>query len=207
MINALIEGVLCGLVLSMMIGPVFFGLIHTSIHKGFGKAVLYASGVAFSDTFFIAITYFGVAGFMEDPSFRNVMTILGGVIMIAFGIYYIFKQAPDTIQVQNEKKQSKNSNLWLKGFLLNGINPSVFLFWIGMVGYVSSSFHNDRFNILIFFIFSILTVFGFDTLKAYIAHKIKVLFTNKILNKMNKVLGLVILFAGISLLYKHFFLN
>jgi threonine/homoserine/homoserine lactone efflux protein len=201
MFKALAEGIVWGLILSLMLGPVFFGLLHTSIHKGFKKALLYASGVASSDSFFIIITYFGIAGFMDDQGFRKIMMAVGGIIMAAFGLYYFFKKASDTIELEKEKKQSFKSNMWLKGFFLNSINPSVFIFWIGMVSFASVNYHNDKLYIFLFFASAILTVFGADSLKAYIAHKIKIYFTNRLLNKMNKVLGLVIFFAGLSLIY------
>jgi threonine/homoserine/homoserine lactone efflux protein len=201
MFKALAEGIVWGLILSLMLGPVFFGLLHTSIHKGFQKAIVYASGVASSDSFFIIITYFGIAGFMDDQGFIKIMMAVGGFIMAAFGLYYFFKKASDTIELEKEKKQSFKSNMWLKGFFLNSINPSVFIFWIGMVSFASVNYHNDRLYIFIFFASAILTVFGADTLKAYIANKIKIYFTNRLLNKMNKVLGLVIFIAGLSLIY------
>ncbi len=201
MFKALVEGIISGIILSFMIGPVFFGLLHTSIHKGFRKAVLYASGVAAGDTFFILLTYFGIAGFMKDPLFRNYMTCIGGIIMTVFGIYYIIKKTPNTIEIKKQKKKTSDSNVWLKGFMLNAVNPSVFLFWISMVSLASISYHNDRIFILTFFTASIITVFGTDVLKAYIANKIKKYFTNRILDKMNKGLGVIILLAGFKLLY------
>ena len=201
MFKALLEGIVSGIFLSFMVGPIFFGLLHTSIHKGFRKAILYASGVASSDSFFILITYFGIAGFMKEPTFRNSMTLIGGIIMSFFGIYYLFKKTPNSIDIEKNKKEVRNSNLWLKGFMLNAVNPSVFLFWISMVSLASINYHNNRLYILLFFSASICTVFGTDILKAYIADKIKKYFTNNILNKMNKVLGVIILLAGIKLLY------
>lgn len=201
MIKAILEGFGCGFMLSIMLGPVFFGLLHTSIHKGFKKALLYASGVAASDAFFILITYLGIAEFMEDPSFHAAMTFIGAVIMVAFGLYYILKKAPDTIEIENEKKQVGKNNMWLKGFILNSINPSVFLIWIGTVSFASASFDNNRLLIFIFFTTSLITVFLADSIKAYIAIKIKIYFTNKILNKMNKVLGALIFIAGLNLFY------
>jgi threonine/homoserine/homoserine lactone efflux protein len=203
MIKALLEGIVCGLVLSMMLGPVFFGLLHTSIYKGFRKAVVYASGVASSDSFFILITYFGITGFMEDPRFRNIMMLVGGIIMMAFGVYYILKSAPDTLEVSKEKKSKSSSrkrSMWFKGFVLNAVNPSVFLFWIGTVSFVSLNYNNERYSVFVFFLASILVVFGLDVLKAYIAHKIKIYFTVRLLNKMNKVLGIIILLAGLKLI-------
>lgn len=201
MIKVILEGIACGLILSLMLGPVFFGLLHTSIHKGFSKALIYASGVAFSDAFFIVITYFGIAGFMDDPSFRKVLMVIGGLIMITFGLYYIFKKASDTIELKPDKKVINKKNIWLKGFLLNAINPSVFIFWIGIVSYTGITYQNDRLFIFLFFSSCILTVFGTDALKAYIANKIKIFFTNRILNKMNKVLGIAILTWGVYFVY------
>ncbi len=93
MFKALAEGIVWGLILSLMLGPVFFGLLHTSIHKGFQKALIYASGVASSDSFFILITYFGIAGFMDDQGFRELMMAVGGIIMAAFGLYYFFQKS------------------------------------------------------------------------------------------------------------------
>jgi threonine/homoserine/homoserine lactone efflux protein len=201
MLKAIFEGVVWGLILSFMIGPVFFGLLHTSIHKGFKKALVYATGVAFSDTFFIVITYLGIAGFMDDEQFRKILLLIGGFIMIAFGLYYILKKAADSIELKDKNDSIKKTNVFIKGFLLNAINPSVFIFWIGMVSFAGITFHNDKYLILIFFIVTVGTVFSTDILKAYIAHKIKIYFTNRLLNKMNKVLGSVILLAGLSLVY------
>ncbi len=203
MFKALSQGIVSGLIISFMFGPVFFGLIHASIHKGYRKALVYASGVASSDTFFILLIYFGVAGFLQDESFRTFMKITGAAIMISFGIYYIVKKAPDTLEVENEseKKQKPFSNLWLKGFVLNSINPSVFVICLGMVSYAADHYANETFNTFAFFLASVLTVFSFDMIKAYIAHKIKIYFTNRLLNKMNKVLGIIILAAGIGLFY------
>ncbi|HVD97064.1 MAG TPA: LysE family transporter [Cytophagaceae bacterium] len=203
MIKAISQGIVSGLLISFMFGPVFFGLIHASIHRGFRKALVYASGVASSDSFFILLIYFGVAGFLQDESFRLFMKIVGCGIMITFGIYYIIKKAPDTLEVENEseRKQKPYHSLWLKGFVLNSINPSVFVICLGMVSYAADNYANDKISTFAFFIGSVLTVFSFDTIKAYIAHKIKIYFTNRLLNKMNKVLGIVILGAGLILFY------
>ncbi|MDA0314685.1 MAG: hypothetical protein O3A40_05240 [Bacteroidetes bacterium] len=43
--QAILEGIELGLLLSMMIGPVFFALITTSIDHGFRQAAILALGV------------------------------------------------------------------------------------------------------------------------------------------------------------------
>jgi threonine/homoserine/homoserine lactone efflux protein len=47
--ESLLEGIELGLLLSMMIGPVFFALITTSMDQGFKQAAILAFGVLLSD--------------------------------------------------------------------------------------------------------------------------------------------------------------
>jgi len=51
MIQAVRTGIILGLTLAVLIGPVFFALLQTSIHKGFGAGVLVAIGISASDIF------------------------------------------------------------------------------------------------------------------------------------------------------------
>jgi threonine/homoserine/homoserine lactone efflux protein len=44
-----INGIVSGIVLAFLIGPVFFTIIQTSIERGFTSGVLVAVGVSFSD--------------------------------------------------------------------------------------------------------------------------------------------------------------
>jgi threonine/homoserine/homoserine lactone efflux protein len=59
MINDILTGIPWGVLLSFMIGPVFFILLETSIIKGFRAALVFDLGVVFGDIFFITIAYLG----------------------------------------------------------------------------------------------------------------------------------------------------
>jgi threonine/homoserine/homoserine lactone efflux protein len=48
-----------GIILSFMIGPVFFILLETSIIKGFRAALVFDLGVVLVMCFFIAVAYLG----------------------------------------------------------------------------------------------------------------------------------------------------
>ncbi|MBK6639775.1 MAG: LysE family transporter [Bacteroidetes bacterium] len=59
MFEPIISGLLLGGVLALLVGPVFFMIINTSIKKGVLPASMLAVGVLLSDAFFAALTFFG----------------------------------------------------------------------------------------------------------------------------------------------------
>ena len=60
MFAAILEGLEMGLLLSMMIGPVFFALVNTSLDHGFKQSAILAFGVFLSDLVYVLVTNFGV---------------------------------------------------------------------------------------------------------------------------------------------------
>ena len=84
MIQALIEGVGMGLLLSLMIGPVFFTLIQTSLEQGFRHSFILATGILFSDLIYVLITYWGVSIIINNPLLEIYLGFAGGVILTSF---------------------------------------------------------------------------------------------------------------------------
>ena len=202
MIEAFFHGIGFGLILTIMIGPVFFGLLQTSINKGFKQGVLFALGVSLSDITFIFLTYFGISNLLDDPFIKNIVTIVGGIVTIIFGIYYLTKTKIKSVPLAELPKGKDKSNMVLKGFFLNFLNPSVLFFWVGTVSVFSINYINHPYQIKAFFCGIIATLFITDVLKSYIANKIKSYFTDFLLNFLNKFLGIVFVGAGVLILYK-----
>ena len=57
--ESILNGVISGLVLACLIGPVFFTLLQTSIERGFWSGFFVAIGVSLSDAIYIALCYLG----------------------------------------------------------------------------------------------------------------------------------------------------
>ena len=55
-----LNGIISGIVLAFLIGPVFFTIIQTSIERGFWSGVFVAIGVSFSDALYILVSYLGL---------------------------------------------------------------------------------------------------------------------------------------------------
>jgi L-lysine exporter family protein LysE/ArgO len=193
--NAIFEGILCGFLLSFLLGPVFIGLVKTSLHYGFKQGVVYALGVALSDVFYILLCYWGVVSLISNPVVEKFFYLTGGALLCVFGLIYFFQKnrvlVTDEVAVVYKKR-----NTIVKGFLMNAINPSVLFFWIGIVGFVDARVGQAPIQVLLFFTCAIGVVFSMDVLKAFLADKISVLIKEHWLGYLNKVLGLALFVVG-----------
>ena len=194
------NGFLFGLLLCVLIGPVFFALIQNSIEKGFWSGVFMAAGVALSDVFYIVITYFGVSQLIESESFEMWLGGIGGLTMLGFGLFNLFKPVAKTgvnpVLVNNKNRFRQI----LKGFFLNGINPFVLFFWISIVSKVSIDFQYSNNQALGFFVTLVLTVFIVDVLKSHFATKLREIVTARLMKIMNRVVGVALILFALKLL-------
>ena len=197
--DIVLNGIISGIVLAFLIGPVFFTILQTSIERGFWSGFFVAIGVALSDALYILVSYLGLIQFIKAEGFRHYLAYGGGSVLLGFGIYYLFVKSKRLTHYDPEKIQTRSwFRLLAKGFIINGLSPMVLFFWIATVsvattrlGYTSS---NDAF---IFFASIVLTVFITDIIKAKLADKLRILITPRFIKVMNLVLGLVlVVFAG-----------
>lgn len=196
---AIWNGFLFGLLLSVLIGPVFFALIQNSIEKGFKAGFFMALGIALSDSVYIFITYFGISRLTENPSFNMWLGGIGGLIMLGFGLVYMFKPVPVKGAKQGHEESSKWFQQIVKGFFLNGINPFVLFFWIGIMTKISIDFQFSQNQALVFFVTLIATVLTTDILKSYFATKLSEIVTPRFMKIMNRVVGVALILFSLRL--------
>lgn len=199
-----------GFLLSIMIGPVFFVLLEISITKGFKSALIFDMGVLLSDLFYIVISLFfayQLKGF-GDVKNNFILSIVGGGLFIAYGCYNLFFKKvemntvtldQELIDVEPDVSQNNKRDytlLVLKGFTLNLLNPGVVIYWLAIVakGFDVVAKYESDLHIVIYLCVILITFFGIDCLKAFVANKLKPMVTVGLLKGLNLLIGLV--FAG-----------
>jgi threonine/homoserine/homoserine lactone efflux protein len=197
------NGLKLGVVLAFLIGPVFFTIIQTSVERGFRNGILVSLGVSLSDIMYVAICYFGLVKFINDPEFRYYLAYVGGVILILFGIYHLFiksrRKMTAPIDVASEKKMYR---YFVKGFIINGMSPMVLIFWIGAISIASLDFgYSKGFEFFVFFSTVLGTVLSTDILKAYLADKLRTLITHRLMVIINVVVGICLIIFGSRLIW------
>jgi threonine/homoserine/homoserine lactone efflux protein len=201
--DIILNGIISGIVLALLIGPVFFTIIQTSIERGFGSGALVAIGVSLSDAFYITLTYLGIYQIFDNGDVRQFLAYFGGVVLLIFGIYYLFIKSKRLYQLDTQ--QLRINNPWKligKGFIINGLSPMVLIFWLGTVGVATTKLgYSTPMKAVPFFAAIVSTVFVTDLIKAKLADKLRRLMTQKFIRNLNIVLGLVLLIFGCRLIF------
>jgi threonine/homoserine/homoserine lactone efflux protein len=196
------NGFLSGIVLSILIGPVFFTILQTSIERGFWSGFLVAVGVSLSDAVYISLCYLGVYQLLIGENAMKYLGYFGGVVLLLFGIYYLLIKSRKLKQDHAVAEQSHNPyrhpyRLILKGFIINGLSPTVLMFWLGTIGFATTNFgYEEPFEAIPYFAAIVTTVFITDILKAKLADKLRVVLTPVFIRTLNIIVGLVMVIFG-----------
>ncbi len=206
-IQDLLKAIPLGISLSFIIGPVFFVLLETGATKGFRAAIVLDLGVLFADLVFILIAFLGSYKLLEQLTHHPALYGLGGMIMMVYGLITIIRKPKvETLENQTEIEIPKNNylGLFVKGFLLNFINIGVLAFWLAMIVIFSPKLELNPYRIFIFFGGILLGYLLMDIVKILLAKQFKSKMTPKRVVKIRKFIGLVLLIAGIYLIYEGF---
>ncbi len=203
-----IKGLLLGCALALLVGPVFFMILNTSLKKGFLPASMLAVGVLLSDLLYVLLTYFGSSYIRLIQEHENLVGAAGGILILSFGLYTLTRKAVITVDALEEIDDSQTRAVdVVKGFMMNTLNPGALLFWLGVAGTISINLEFSRLNALFFYSGTLSTVFLSDLAKAWIATKIRRWIQASLLIWMNRISGLALCAYGIYMLSVLFFTN
>jgi threonine/homoserine/homoserine lactone efflux protein len=205
-----LQGILLGLTFAVLLGPAFFALIQTSIHRGFQRGAMLAFGIFISDLVALLLCYFGATQILgSDPRENIYFSVIGGIIMVIFGTYTFTRIGKSRTSSENEEDDapdlpSKFYVYIIKGFFLNALNPGMWFIWITIVVSISANFGMNSRSILIFLSGVLGTIFVTDILKCFISNQIKKFITPGIMTWMNRIVGIVLIGFGTYLVFNVF---
>jgi len=200
------NGILVGLAISILVGPILFSLIQRSIEQGVKAGLWVAFGIWISDVLFIGGIMLGIAHIsemIESPLFEPILGILGGFVLIGIGVaMFISKPASTEESSEGIEILSSQWRLWLEGFLINTINPFSVIFWTGII--TTRSVETDLFsnNSYLFFGSILGTIIFTDSLKIFLAEKIRNYLKPNHILKMRKLSGLALFIFGIAMMIR-----
>ena len=202
-----IQGIIWGLGLAILVGPLLFALIQESIERGWVAGLMVGLGIWVSDALFIAAVYFGMNSILEITNwsgFELTLGIAGCIILLVVGFGTIFGKPPEfNMEEKNKGQQAKSYGaLWLKGFLINTINPFTFVFWFTVTPTVILKAGADEFGMISFYAGILGTILFTDSLKIFLAKLIRKKLQPKHILKMRKISGSALVIFGIILLVR-----
>lgn len=207
MLEALLKGLTFGLLLSISVGPILFSIIKQSLNNGYKGGLAFVFGVSASDITLILISNVFTEFFKSISNFKSEIAIAGCVFLVSLGIYFLFfkkvKVNEDGQQVFKFRKRDY-AKMFLSGYLMNTLSPSVFLFWI----YASTTVINNTIQQrIVVFITCIIWVLSTDILKVLLAGKIRNRLTPYNITIVNRINGAILILFGIALIWGLVFFN
>jgi len=196
---AFLHGYGLGLTLIILIGPVLFTLLQATLKGGFKSGWAVAWGIFVSDIVCVLLCSFSTRTIFENPHNLFYIGIMGGIILLGFGLLYLLKP-PLQFDVELKLKATDYMGLFIKGFLINFVNPVVFGVWIGFIALGTDTY---GFNMQLgwFLTGMLLAILTTDTIKAALAHYIKRFLKEDLMRKLYLIIGGLLVICGIAMFY------
>lgn len=201
MIQAMLHGLGLGLLLSISVGPVLFSIIKQSLNNGHKGGLAFVIGVSASDITLVLISNVFTELFNSIQQYKTQIGVAGCIFLVSLGVYFMFFKK---VKVNEEGKQvfalrkRDYAKTFFSGYLMNTLNPSVFIFWI----YASTTMIGQTVNQrAVAFITCLAWMLGADILKVFLAGKIRKRLTPHNIHILNKINGLLLIIFGIALIW------
>jgi len=201
MLEAMLKGLTFGLLLSISVGPVLFSIIKQSLNNGHKGGLAFILGVSASDISLVMVSNVFTRLFESLKTYKTEVGVAGCIFLVSMGIYFLFfkkvKVNEDGQQVFKFRKRDY-AKIFFSGYLMNTLNPAVFIFWITTSTAVISHSIRDR---VIIFITCLTWMLGADILKVFLAGKIRNRLTPHNIHILNRINGIILIVFGIALIW------
>jgi threonine/homoserine/homoserine lactone efflux protein len=209
MSEAVLKGFGLGLILALSVGPVIFTILKQSLNNGHRGGFSFVAGVWLSDLFLVVLSNTFTELVSQLLEFKSLIGYIGSAFLVAMGVYFVFfkKVSLNTDDGRNLIKFSRSdfAKIFLSGFFINTLNPSVMVFWlINATAFAAT--HSFWQRIIIFSVCLALNIIA-DVLKVLMAGKIRQKLTPHNISIINKISGTILAAFGLALLYGVIFLK
>ena len=208
MIAPILKGLLLGLILSISIGPIIFAILKQSLTNGRNAGFAFVAGVSVSDISLLVICNVFTALFAIILSHKSIIAMLGAGFLLLMGLYTLFFKKIQLEKVGEhpikEMRTRKLVGVFIAGYLMNTLNPNVFLFWFAWtaaIGANASETNNPVLYKVLVFGTCLVFVLVADLLKVFLANTLRPKLTEKTLLWVNRVSGIIILIFSAALFY------
>ena len=207
--EAIVSGLTLGLILALSVGPVIFTIIKQSINNGHIGGFSFVIGVWVSDIVLVVISNaFSelVKGLME---YKIMIGVVGSVFLIGMGVIYVFfkkvklQAGQEGLTARFRKRDMLK--IFSSGFLINTLNPNVFIFWLGVATAFAGKFTLAQ-RVIIFSACIGINILA-DILKVVMAGRLRKRLTLHTIGVINKVSGTILIVFGVALFYGAVFLS
>ena len=208
MLAPIFKGLLLGLILSISLGPVIFAILKQSITNGRKAGYLFVAGVSTSDIGLLLIANIFTSIFLLVLDHKAFIAMAGAGFLLLLGLYTLFfKKIKIEYDEKGEEKVFRKRDylgIYISGFLMNTLNPSVFIFWFAWTAAIGASAAETNNPVQYkFLVFATCLVFLLlsDLIKVALASRLRPSLTEKNLIWINRISAIIILVFSAALFW------
>ena len=206
-----LNGVLLGLALSVLVGPIVFALLQASMTHGSRSAIIFAAGVWMSDILFALGAYFAldmVLGLIDAQWFTPVVGTFGAAILFVLGVQFYRNAAQNlpapggVINIPPAEIARSAWRWWRTGFFINTFNPFSFFFWITASAATFATPDPPPGSYFGFYSGVIGTIIGTDLLKVLFARYLRQRMQARFIIGLRQLSGLALVVFAVVLFWR-----
>ena len=208
MLAPIFKGLLLGLILSISLGPVIFAILKQSITNGRRAGYIFVAGVSTSDIGLLLIANIFTSIFLLVLDHKAFIAMAGAGFLLLLGLYTLFfKKIKSEYDEKGEEKVFRKRDylgIYISGFLMNTLNPSVFIFWFAWTAAIGASAAETNNPVQYkFLVFATCLVFLLlsDLIKVALASRLRPSLTEKNLIWINRLSAIIILVFSAALFW------
>jgi len=197
------EGIGFGLVLAVMVGPILITLIQSCLQGGRVAGFEVTAGIWLSDAIIMSLAYYGLVSLQSAVggfSLESWLQYLGGAIFLMIGLFIALRKYKDFRTEAYQMKALDHGKFFVKGFLVNTLNPFTFIFWFTVAGsqVVARDLSERQAWIYLGTILGVIIIT--DSLKVLLSHWIRDRVAFSVLVWAQRIAGIILGGVGIYLL-------
>jgi threonine/homoserine/homoserine lactone efflux protein len=198
MLDVILYGFITGMLMSIMLGTVFFALVQNSIDHGFKTGVFIAIGVISSDVLLISLSWFNAELIPEGSTTDLIVRLCGGIFLLLYGLSNLLKKDKASFPKTEQKRVVKFISM---GFFLNALNPGNYIGWLAITTQIKTVAQYSLSDSVFYFSAALGAIFVMECLIARGAAFLKPYITERFLALVNKTVGVLFIAFAIALFF------
>ena len=200
--GVLVRGFGFGLLLQIAVGPVCLFVFSAAVGQGFARAIQAVLAVTIIDAAFITLAIAGIASLVSRPGFKRIVGIIGGGILVLFGLSIELSLLGVSIIPGFEFTMREGMSPFLAGLLMTGSNPLTILFWSGVFSSKIAEDGMDRTGMVFFGAGAVLSTMAFLSVVSIAGDLAGRFLPEIVITVLNGIVGAGLLFFGIRIFVK-----
>ncbi len=201
------NGILTGLFLQLALGPVFFYILGITVDSNYINSLFGILAVTLADYIFIILSLIGIGELLQKDKVKAIFGFVSSIILLLFGFMILHKGLAfiNTEQVSSIVWTPINS--FTSCFVLTISSPLTLIFWSSFFSVKAIEKNYRKKQLVIFGAGTGISTFLFLSLTMIIVSLIKSNIPDIVVQVLNCIVGLLILYYGISRLAKAILTN